>query len=200
MLNIIREYKTKINLENIIDEEDKELINNKRINNMRRIDWSKTLAVSNQYIQKNILTEILTKYNYKVYSVDDDNLPTSINKNNCKGYDLLVSKNNQIYRIQSKLRQVNGTTHFSQQIHFETTRRNCKANKNKMKTGHVSYSIDEFDFVFITLVNDKLYNRKDYNNWKFSFIPTSKLQDENNDFLVTSIKSHILEECAILYN
>lgn len=198
MLNIIKKYDIKINLEDIIDEEDKELLNNNRINNMRRIDWSKSLAVSNQYIQKNILTKILREYNYKVYSVDDNDLPISITNNNSKGYDLIIYKNNEIYRVQSKLRQVNGRTHYSQQVHFETTRRNCELNQNKIKTGHVSYSIDEFDFVFITLVNDKNHDRKDYNNWKFSFIPTNKLQDNNNDYLVTYVKSNILQEYAIL--
>lgn len=35
----------------IIEEDDKILLENTRIVNMSRIDWGKTMAVSNQYIQ-----------------------------------------------------------------------------------------------------------------------------------------------------
>ena len=39
----------------IIEEDDKILLENKRIINMSRIDWGKTISISNQYIQRNIL-------------------------------------------------------------------------------------------------------------------------------------------------
>ena len=38
----------------IIEIVDKNLLENKLILNMNRIDWEKSMAVSNQYIQRNI--------------------------------------------------------------------------------------------------------------------------------------------------
>mgnify|MGYP003386427735 FL=1 len=133
--NLINETKklsisNKIDIMEIIEKEDLELLNNKRIYEMSRMDWGKTMAISNQYIQRNILKKNLEKFNYKVYSTDDKDLPTKINTmNNSPGYDIIViTPNKKTVRIQSKLRQVKGINDYSQQVHFETTRRNSKKN------------------------------------------------------------------------
>jgi hypothetical protein len=46
----------------IIDDDDKKLLENGRIINMSRIDWGKTISISNQYIQRNILRHMLNIY------------------------------------------------------------------------------------------------------------------------------------------
>ena len=130
------------------------------------MDWGKTIAISNQYIQRNILKHKLEPFGFRVYSTDDIDLPDlpEINiSNNSPGFDLLiVSPEGKNIRIQSKLRQVKGITDYSQQIHFETTRRNSKKNENQNHTGHVCYSLDEFDYVMISLVNDNENRNKIY--------------------------------------
>jgi len=155
------------------------LLENNRIANMSRIDWGKTMAVSNQYIQRNILRYMLEKFGYYIYSTDDIEINHLINKNNSSGYDLLIiTPTNKNIRIQSKLRQVNGNEDYSHQIHFETTRRNCEKNKNH--TGHICYSLDEFDFVMVSMVNDK-YNRnkiKNCNLWSYSLISIKEIEDK----------------------
>lgn len=88
---------------NIIDEDDKLLLQNKRIISMSRIDWGKTMSISNQYIHRNILRYMLSPYGYLVYSTDDIDIPTNINiKNNSPGFDLLIiTPENINIRVQS---------------------------------------------------------------------------------------------------
>ena len=182
----------------IIETEDKELLLNKRVYNMSRIDFGKTIAVSNQYIQQKILQECLI--DYKVLSTDDK-IPEYINnKNNSPGFDLVIIKQNKSYiRIQSKFRQVNGVTDLSRQLHFETTRRNSTKNKDKNHTGHVCYSIDEFDFVMISIVNDRSNTdiRKNCNLWSYVLIPINELIDEKRNCCVSSISVALLSKYLI---
>ena len=186
-----------IDIMNIIELEDKNLLQNNRIANMSRIDWGKTMAVSNQYIQRNILRYMLEHFGYSVYSTDDEDMPNIDIKNNSPGFDLvIVTPTKQNIRVQSKLRQVHGKYDYSQQIHFETTRRNCEKNKDKNHTGHVCYSLDEFDLVMISLVNDRL-NRdkiKDCNLWTFSLIPIKHLEDTVHNCCYSHISPEILEK------
>lgn len=94
---------TKINLMDIIEDDDKKLLENNRIIKMSRIDWSKTMAVSNQYIQRNILRYMLEPFDYSVYSVDDEEIPNISIKNNASGFDLIIiTSDNKKIRIQSK--------------------------------------------------------------------------------------------------
>ena len=58
-----------INIMDIIENDDRNLLENSRIANMARIDWGKTMAVSNQYIHRNILRYMLSPFKYSVYSV-----------------------------------------------------------------------------------------------------------------------------------
>lgn len=187
----------------IIEEDDKNLLENKRIINMSRIDWGKTMSVSNQYIQRNILRHMLSPYGYLVYSTDDIDIPIINLKNNSHGFDLLIiTPENINIRVQSKLRQVRGLYDYSNQVHFETTRRNCEKNKDKNHTGHICYSLDEFDFVMISLINDRndSNNIKNCNLWTFSFIPIKELEDKKYNCCYSHITPDILEKNIISIN
>ncbi len=189
-----------IDIMDIIEPDDKTLLVNERIYGMSRIDWGKTMAVSNQYIQRNILRYMLGKYGYSIYTTDDYNCPCVNISNNSSGFDLVVlTPDKKHIRIQSKLRQVKGASDYSQQIHFETTRRNSEKNKNKNHTGHVCYSLDEFDLVMVSLVNDKL-NRKiiqNCNMWSYCLIPIKELEDLQHKCCVSHIKSETLKKNII---
>jgi len=194
------EQSEECNIMDIIETEDRNLLENNRISNMARIDWGKTMAVSNQYIQRNILRYMLKPYGYSVYSTDDLDMPSIDIANNSPGFDLvIVSPCGKNIRVQSKLRQVKGIYDYSQQIHFETTRRNSEKNKDKNHTGHVCYSLDEFDLVMISLVNDRL-NRdkiKNCNLWSYSLIPIKELEDVEHNCCYSHIKPEILERNMI---
>ena len=191
------------NIMDIIDLDDRNLLENARIIKMSRIDWGKTIAVSNQYIQRNILRYMLTPYGYSVYSTDDHDMPEIDIKNNSPGFDLvIVTPEGKYIRIQSKLRQVKGKNDYSHQTHFETTRRNCEKNKDKNHTGHVCYSLDEFDLVMVSLVNDRL-NRDKIKNcslWSYSLIPIKELEDVEHNCCYSHIKPEILKNNIININ
>jgi hypothetical protein len=176
-----------------IDPEDYALLLNKRILNAKTIDWGKIMALSNQYIQRDLL-KLNKKIN--VWSSDDDECPRVFEmKNNSPGFDLIIfdKLKNKYYRIQSKLRQVKGLNPYSTGVHFETTRRHSKKNLDKNTTGHIAYSINEFDYVLISLIHLKKINVKtDINKWVFSLIPIKELRDENNNYCVSTIKPEIL--------
>ena len=175
----------------IIDKPDLELLENHRVVNMSRIDWGKSIAISNQYIQRNILKSKLEPFGYKVFSTDDADLPEVNISNNSPGFDLLiVTPDNKQLRVQSKLRQVKGNADYSQAVHFETTRRNSKKNENKNHTGHVCYSVDEFEYVMISLVNDRKNREvvKNCNLWSYAFVHVSKLIDKVPLRVTTSLK------------
>jgi len=167
----------------IIDKSDLELLNNQRVVNMSVNQWGKAVSTSNEYIQKDILQFILGK---------EHKLSINLSNNNGSGYDILLNGN---IKIQSKLRQVRGKTPYSNSLHFETTRRNSNKNLNKNITGHVCYSLNEFDFVYISLIHNKI-DRSDVNNWKFILIPNFELLD-NNGFLKTKIESKLLKKYEI---
>lgn len=192
----------KINVMKLVDKPDLELLKNKRIVAMKKIDWSKIMSITNQYIQKNLLKELLKNKKFNVYSTDDvlpEKIKTKLKsqlKNNTSGFDLIIEKNGKIFRIQSKLRQVDGLTDFSQKVHFETTRRNCIKNATKNHTGHVCYGCDEFDFVMITIINVKNNNvrRSDCNKWSFCVIPIEELTDKEHNCCASSISGKIIEK------
>ena len=133
----------------------------------------------------------------------DHDLPPIDTKNNSPGFDLvIVTPDDKKIRIQSKLRQVKGNEDWSQQVHFETTRRNSEKNKDKNHTGHICYSLDEFDFVMVSLVNDKV-NRdkiKDCNLWSYSLINIKDLEDKDHGCCVSHIAPTILKKNIIKVN
>ena len=183
---------------NIIDKWDRDMLENPRIANMSRIDWGKTMAVPNQYIQRNILRYMLP--DYSVYSTDDPDLPDIDIKNNSPGFDLLaVSSYGKRIRIQSKLRQVDGVDDYSRQTHFETTRRHSEKNQNKNHTGHVCYSLDEFDLVMVSLVNDRISRDiiKNCNRWSYALIPIKDLEDKEHNCCKSYISATVLKNNII---
>ena len=101
--NIVDENNTNtfpVNIMDIIETDDKNLIENNRIANMNRIDWGKTMAVPNEYIHRNVLRHMLTQFGYKIYSTHDEEFPNINIANNSPGFDLvIVSPENKIIRI-----------------------------------------------------------------------------------------------------
>jgi hypothetical protein len=182
-------------LMNVIQPAALELLNNKIIQSMSVIDWGKAMARTNEIIQK----ELLEYAGVKAYDpAVDSECPKVDTKNNSPGFDILVKNPaGQLKRLQSKLRQVRGMTDFSQQTHFETTRRHSKKNEGAASdTGHVAYSPEEFDYVMVTLVNVRqgLERRNDVNMWSFSIVPITALINQEKQCCLTSIPSKILEK------
>lgn len=184
-------------MQRLIFEADRQLMFNERVVNMSRIDWGKTMSISNQYIQQCILQNVLGD-SFQVFSTEQTNYAA----NNSPGYDLLVTNPEQQkqWRVQSKLRQVNGKkSDVSHQIHFETTRRNSSKNTELNHTGHVCYGLDEFDFVMLSLVNDARHERSQVitncDLWTFCLIPVGDLIDPNRPHCcVSHIKPEILQK------
>ena len=58
-----------------------------------------------------------------------------------ESYDAITDDGGPVVRIQVKFRMGDW--------HFETTRRNSKKNADTNSTGHVAYTVDEFDMVVI---------------------------------------------------
>ena len=185
-------------LMSVIDQSAKELIGNKIIQSMSIIDWGKAMARCNEIIQINILKNL----NIEAYDPETDtDCPKIDTTNNSPGFDILVKKTNgALCRIQSKLRQVKGVTDFSQQVHFETTRRHSKKNEGLASdSGHVAYGCNEFDYVMVTLVNvgkngDIRTNRNNVDKWSFSLIPVDALIDKEKGCCFTHINSKILKQ------
>ncbi len=130
--------------------------------------------------------ELIKEYNYE---------------NNGPGFDRLhlpTKKKNQI-----KLRQVDGKTPFSKQVHFENTRRHSEKNKNKSSiSGHVRYSVSEFDYVIVVLCHIVDGVRTDYTKWSYSLIKSSDLEDVNcKGYCYTHIPSQVLlnNKCDDIY-
>ena len=182
----------------IINQDAISFLQNGIVKLMNVIEWGKAMATVNEFIQKDILKYI----GLEVYDPErDDNCPEISIANNSPGFDLIIKNQyGEIKRIQSKLRQVKGKTDFSQQTHFETTRRNSVKNKGTVsETGHVAYGCNEFDYVMISLVNvgkngEIRTNRNNINNWSFSLVPVVELINEEKNCCATSISANILEK------
>jgi len=123
--------------------------------------------------------ELIVEYNYG---------------NNGPGFDRLHLPSKK--RIQIKLRQVDGKTPYSRQVHFENTRRHSAKNKNKSaESGLVRYSVSEFDYVLVVLCHIVDGVRIYYTNWSYSLVPSSELEDVNNEgYCVSHIPSSLLLE------
>jgi hypothetical protein len=99
--------------------------------------------------------------------------------NNGPGFDRLHLATKK--KIQIKLRQVNGKTPFSKQVHFENTRRNSAKNQNSSAiSGYVRYTVSEFDYVLVVLCHIVNGERKDHKDWSYALINSAELEDGNN--------------------
>ena len=184
-----------VSLMDVIRPAAQELLNNEIIRDMSVIDWGKAMARGNEIIQKELLRHVgIEAYDPAL----DSECPKVDIKNNSPGFDILVrNSKGDLKRLQSKLRQVKGMTDFSQQTHFETTRRHSKKNEGASSdTGHVAYSPEEFDYVMVTLVNVRqgLERRNDVNMWSFSIVPITALINPEKQCCLTSIPAKILEK------
>ena len=185
-------------LMSVICPDAKQLIENRIIKGMSVIDWGKAMARCNEIIQKDILKSL----GVEAYDPETDaECPEISTANNSPGFDILAKNSKgKMSRIQSKLRQVKGVTDFSQQTHFETTRRHSKKNEGTASdSGHVAYGCNEFDYVMVTLVNvgkkGKIRtNRNNVDEWSFSLIPVEALIDKERGCCFTQIPSKILNQ------
>lgn len=112
--------------------------------------------------------------------------------NNGPGFDRLLIPS--CLKIQDKFRQVNGETPFSKQVHFENTRRHSAKNQNQSSvTGHVRYTVSEFDYVLVVLCHIVDGQRQNYKDWSYSLISSSELEDVNNKgYCLPKIPSSLL--------
>lgn len=185
-------------LMSVINPDAKQLIENRIIQNMTVIDWGKAMARCNEIIQKDILKSI----NIEAYDPETDvDCPEISIVNNSPGFDILArNSKGEMSRIQCKLRQVKGVTDFSNQTHFETTRRHSKKNEGSASdSGHVAYGCDEFDYVMVSLVNvgkggNNRTNRNNVDNWSFSLIPVEALIDKEKECCFGHISSKLLKQ------
>tara|TARA_B100001094_G_C18132253_1_gene772938 strand:- start:378 stop:1364 length:987 start_codon:yes stop_codon:yes gene_type:complete len=182
----------------VINQDARALLENPIIEGMSKIDWGKAMARPNEIIQKNLLNNLGIKSYDPEIDIDCPKIDTT---NNSPGFDMVVkNKDGKYFRIQSKLRQVNGNTEFSSQTHFETTRRHSKKNQGAAsESGHVAYGCDEFDYVMVTLINvgknnKKIKNRNDVNNWCFSLIPVNELINKEKNCCESKISAKLLEK------
>jgi hypothetical protein len=179
----------------VVNTDARQLVDNAIIQSMTVIDWGKAMARANEIIQK----ELLVHCGIEAYDPElDKDCPEINTKNNSPGFDIVVkNKNGELKRVQSKMRQVKGKDDFSQQTHFETTRRHSKKNEGvSSDSGHVAYSADEFDYVMVTLINvrENLEKRNDINLWSFSIIPINELVNTEKGCCLTHIPAKILEK------
>ena len=181
-------------LMSVINISAKEMLENKIVQSMTIIDWGKAMARCNEIIQ----TDLLRYCGIDAYDPElDDKCPYIDTTNNSPGFDIVVRNPNdgKLLRIQSKLRQVQGMTDYSRQVHFETTRRHSQKNQGASShTGHVAYSTDEFDYVMVSLINVKLdtSKRNNIDEWSFSIIPIHELINQERGCCVTTISSELL--------
>ncbi len=178
--------------ENII-----QLIQNPIINQYSKIDYGKVIATINEHYVKlninNFIGQKILLHNESDYLElkEKYNINSS---NNGPGFDLFHIKT--LKKIQVKFRQVDGKTPYSKQLHFENTRRHSEKNNNESaKSGHIAYSINEFDFIIITLCHIQNNKRPNYKNWSFSLIPIKELEDPNNlGYCLSHIPSSVVEK------
>jgi len=139
----------------------------------------------NSIAQENILvdvskdSELLVEYNYS---------------NNGPGFDRLHIPTRK--KIQIKLRQVDGLTPYTKQVHFENTRRHSEKNNNKSaESGHIRYSVSEFDYVLVVLCHIQNGERKHYKDWSYALVKSSELEDVNNKgYCLPHVPSYLLSE------
>ena len=192
---LLNQTKKFVALNMAINKHSVDLLTNPIIDEMSIIDWGKANARNNEIIQKDILRYV------GIDAFDpqkDSDCPNIDIKNNSPGFDILVRNHEgKLCRVQSKLRQVKGKTDFSQQTHFETTRRHSKKNEGvNSNSGHVAYAADEFDYVMVSLINvrEGLEKRSNVSSWSFAIIPISALISEETGCCVTHISAKVLQQ------
>jgi len=178
-----KNYINKNDLMTLIHSDDIKILQNKRLLKMYPNDWGTSLGITNQYIQCNLLKTIYPETYCEYVDIKNSGFDVSVN---IRGFDLIFKKDEKFYKVQSKLRQVKGVDPFSCQI-------SLSKNKNE------AYLKDEFDYLFVSLINikDNYQNRSDINNWRFSFIPVNELINNNSNSLIKEVPGKLLKTYEI---
>lgn len=183
-----------MSLMNIISRDASGLLDNGIIQSMSVIDWGKAMARANEIIQK----ELLRYAGFDAHDPSQDDCPLIDVTNNSPGFDIIIKTDDgKLKRVQSKLRQVQGRTPFSRKVHFETTRRHSKKNSGEAaESGHVAYSVHEFDYVMISLVHirNDIHTRNSVDNWSFTLIPIHELINHDKMCCITHIPPCLLQK------
>lgn len=176
----------KVDLMNLINSDDIRILQNKRFLKMFPNDWGTSVGITNQYIQCNLLKTIYPETYCEYEDIKNSGFDVSIT---IRGFDLIFKKENNFYKVQSKLRQVKGVDSFSCQI-------SVSKNKNE------PYLKDDFDYLFVSLVNIKngYHNRSNINNWVFSFIPVKELIKNNTKYLIKEVPGNLLKKYEIKFD
>lgn len=167
-------------------------LENKFICSLSPIDYGKAI----QTAVEEYVTYMVNLISEKTLLIDIAKNPQLIidylYANNGPGFDRLFLPGN--IKIQIKLRQVDGKTPYSKQVHFENTRRHSTKNKNKSaESGHVRYAVSEFDYVIVVLCHIVDGERTHYTNWTYSLVSSEELQDVNNEgYCLSKIPSGLL--------
>ena len=170
------------------------LLENKYIQSLGPLEYGKAIQSAVEQYVSNTINSLSEKNLLVDVSKDLELVEEFQYTNNGPGFDRLHLPTKK--RIQIKLRQVDGKTPYSRQAHFENTRRHSAKNKNKSaESGHVKYSVSEFDYVLVVLCHIVNSERTHYTNWSYSLIESSKLEDVNNQgYCVSHIPSALLLE------
>ena len=170
------------------------MLDNPFIQSLSPLEYGKAIQTAvEQYVTNTINS--LAEETLLIDVSKDNQLMVEYNYgNNGPGFDRLHLPSKK--RIQIKLRQVDGKTPYSRQAHFENTRRHSAKNKNKSaESGHVRYSVSEFDYVLVVLCHIVDGVRTHYTNWSYSLVTSSELEDVNNEgYCVSHIPSALLLE------
>jgi hypothetical protein len=170
------------------------MLENPFIQSLNPLEYGKAIQTAVEQYVTNTINSISEK-NLLVDVAKDSKLVEEFQYvNNGPGFDRLHLPTKK--KIQIKLRQVDGKTPYSKQAHFENTRRHSAKNKNKSaKSGHVRYSVSEFDYVLVVLCHIVNSERIHYTNWSYSLVESSKLEDVNiQGYCVSHIPSALLLE------
>lgn len=155
-------------------------LENPFIRSLSPIEYGKAVQTAvEEYVSYNI--NDLAKECLLVDVSKDQNLITEFNySNNGPGFDRLHLPTKK--KIQIKLRQVDGKSPFSKQVHFENTRRHSEKNKNSSaESGLIRYSTTEFDYVLVVLCHILNGERTNYKDWSYSLVKSEELEDVNNN-------------------
>jgi len=174
------------------------LIENPIINTYSTIEYGKSMATINEhYVRFNINNYVGSKIMLGDNDYEELKKHNVDVSNNGTGFDSFNINNSK--RYQNKFRQVTGKMPYSKQLHFENTRRHSKKNNNSSSnSGHVVYSINEFDYVIFTICHIVNGVRPNYKEWSFSLIPIEKLEDPNNiGYCLPQIPSILVKEYFI---
>lgn len=174
------------------------LFSNSFISRMCVGDWAKMMSKPAEFMN----VAMLRSAGIAAFQNEEAGCPLP-NTNNSSGWDALIVVNDRQFRVQIKLREVQGRTPTSRQILIDTTRRTSGSNQTAVRgTQHVPYNVSEFDFVLINIVhtNPDIEKRKNPRNWTYLFMPSKLLLDPTKDdgSLLLAITPRLMDPMFLL--